>query len=134
MRISRIYTSQPLQPGAKILLDKNPTHYLSRVLKMKTGNPLLVFNGDGFDYSAEILSIGRNESELAINTQLPAAREPVLKITLVQAISRGERMDYCLQKATELASGGGGGVDDGLRLRRRVPGPDLARSRLQHHA
>lgn len=102
MRISRIYTNQPLQPESTVLLDEKPTHYLSRVLKLKQGHPLVVFNGDGFDYSADIALISRNETELAVSTRLPAAREPGLQITLVQAISRGERMDYCLQKATEL--------------------------------
>lgn len=102
MRISRIHTNQSLQPETRILLGEKPTHYISRVLKLKTGNLLVVFNGDGFDYSAEISDIGRNETELTISTRLPAAAEPMLQITLVQAISRGERMDYCLQKATEL--------------------------------
>lgn len=102
MRISRIYTDQPLQPESTVLLDEKSTHYLSRVLKLRPGNPLVVFNGDGFDYSAEIAAVSRHETELTISTRLPAAQEPTLQITLVQAISRGERMDYCLQKATEL--------------------------------
>lgn len=102
MRISRIYTSQPLHPESPVCLDEKATHYLSRVLKLRPGSPLVVFNGDGFDYSAVITAIGRHETELGVSTRLPAAKEPRLRITLVQAISRGERMDYCLQKATEL--------------------------------
>ena len=71
-------------------------------MKLRAGNPLVLFNGDGSDYAAEIVTIGNTAAELVINTRLPAAAESPLRITLVQAVSRGERMDYCLQKATEL--------------------------------
>jgi 16S rRNA (uracil1498-N3)-methyltransferase len=102
MRISRIYTDQNLEAGGQLSLDAPRSHYLARVLKLRAGNPVVLFNGDGSDYAAEIVTIGSTAAELVINTRLPAAAESPLRITLVQAVSRGERMDYCLQKATEL--------------------------------
>jgi 16S rRNA (uracil1498-N3)-methyltransferase len=102
MRISRLHTDKALEPGTRLALDSKTTHYLARVLKLGPGSPLVLFNGDGSDYAVEIVSIGRTTAEVVINTRLPATTEPELHITLVQALSRGERMDYTLQKATEL--------------------------------
>ncbi len=102
MRISRLFTDQGLQPGSSLWLEASASHYLSKVLRLRAGDPLVLFNGDGSDYAVEIVSLDRNLAELAVNTRLPAATESELKITLVQAISRGERMDQTLQKATEL--------------------------------
>jgi len=102
MRISRLYTDQQLEPGRHLSLDSRAAHYLARVLKLRAGSPLVLFNGDGSDYAAEILSINKDTAELLINTRLPPAAESPFRISLVQAVSRGERMDYCLQKATEL--------------------------------
>jgi 16S rRNA (uracil1498-N3)-methyltransferase len=102
MRISRLYSDQQLKPDSSISLQDNAANYVTRVLRMREGNPLVVFNGDGFDYAAEIENMGRNRVDLAVKARLPAAAESNLHVTLVQAISRGERMDYSLQKATEL--------------------------------
>ena len=102
MRISRLYVDQILETGTHLSLDEKANHYLSKVLRLRAGDPLVLFNGDGSDYAAEIVSLDRNLAELAVNTRLPAAAESELKIILVQAISRGERMDQTLQKATEL--------------------------------
>lgn len=102
MRISRIFTEQELAPDSKLELDQKTSHYLSRVLKLRVGYLLVVFNGDGFDYAAELVSVKKDGAEISISTRLPAVAESPLAITLVQAISRGERMDYSLQKATEL--------------------------------
>jgi 16S rRNA (uracil1498-N3)-methyltransferase len=106
MRISRVYTNQALAPDQHVSLDGNTANYIARVLRQRAGNPLVVFNGDGFDYAAEITSVGKDKVDLNIHARLPAAGESELNITLVQAISRGERMDYSLQKATELGVSG----------------------------
>ena len=63
---------------------------------------IVLFNGDGCDYLAEVVLPGKKEFILSVINRLPAARESGLKITVVQAISRGERMDQTLQKCTEL--------------------------------
>jgi len=63
---------------------------------------IVLFNGDGHDYASELLRFGKNTATLSVKSRLPAARESGLDITVVQAISRGERMDQTLQKCTEL--------------------------------
>jgi 16S rRNA (uracil1498-N3)-methyltransferase len=102
MRISRIFVEQVLEPGGVVTLEGKAAHYLVKVLRLKTGDPLVMFNGDGSDYASELISTGRGELGLMVNTRLPPAAESDLQITLVQAVSRGERMDYSLQKSTEL--------------------------------
>jgi 16S rRNA (uracil1498-N3)-methyltransferase len=72
------------------------------VLRLSIGDAVTLFNGDGKDYMGEVCRLqGRCVSVRIINSRVPGNESP-LKITLVQAISRGERMDYSLQKATEL--------------------------------
>lgn len=100
MRIPRIHTDQPLEPDSQARLDERSAHYLARVLRMRPGDPLVVFNGDGFDYAAEVLD--PRCRDLAVSARVPAAPESPLHITLVQAVGKGDRMDYSLQKATEL--------------------------------
>ena len=102
MRQSRIYTPQTLRCADSIELEGPASHYLSRVLRMSEGDTVIVFNGDGFDYPGEICGVQRQRVQVSLGKGRPVENESSLKITLVQAISRGERMDYSLQKATEL--------------------------------
>ena len=102
MRIHRVYTNQQLSPGQEVSIRDRAAHYLTRVLRATAGQAICLFNGDGHDYAAEILRPGKTEVVLAVNSRLPAVRESRLGITVVQAISRGERMDQTLQKCTEL--------------------------------
>lgn len=104
MRIHRVHTRQALEPGVEIALEEGAAHYLGRVLRVSTGQPIVLFNGDGYDYAAEIIRAGRRDLALAVNSRLPGLAEPALGITVVQALSRGERMDHTLQKCTELGA------------------------------
>ncbi len=101
-RRHRIFTDQALQPGQVVTLADEAAHYLSRVLRVGIGQAIVVFNGDGSDYAAEVNQMGRASISLQLGGRQPAAAESPLRITLVQAVSRGERMDLSLQKATEL--------------------------------
>lgn len=102
MRVPRIQVQQPLVPDQHLALDAQAGHYVFRVLKLRAGDPLVLFNGDGSDYAAELLSNRRDRVELHITARLPAVPEPPLRIVLAQAVGKGDRMDFCLQKATEL--------------------------------
>jgi len=101
-RQSRIYTPQSLVSVNSIELTGPSSHHLTRVLRILKGDPIILFNGDGRDYSGEICEIHRQRVLVRLVDSQLAANESALNITLVQAISRGERMDYTLQKATEL--------------------------------
>lgn len=102
MRNSRLYTPQVLDQGSRVELTGPQCHYLVRVLRLSDGDELKLFNGDGFDYCGEIIEARKQSVTIELGDRLDPANESPLKITLVQAISRGERMDFSLQKATEL--------------------------------
>ena len=102
MRVHRVFISKPLEAGGEITLRGNPAHYLSRVLRLSDGAEVVLFNGDGHDYRCRLGDFDREQVNAQVLEQKPNRAESPLKITLAQAISRGERMDYTLQKATEL--------------------------------
>lgn len=104
MRIHRVHTAQALQPGREVVLEESSSHYLGRVLRLAPGQAVVLFNGDGHDYAAEIVSPARRGMALRVDSRLPGLPEPPLDITVVQAVSRGERMDLTLQKCTELGA------------------------------
>ncbi len=104
MRLHRLYTDQPLEPGCEATLGDGPAHYLGRVLRASRGQSVVLFNGDGHDYAADVTRLSKTEVVLDVRTRLPAAAESWLKVTVVQAVSRGERMDQTLQKCTELGA------------------------------
>lgn len=102
MRISRIYQAGELAVETEISLSDAAAHYVSRVLRLTDGQPLILFNGDGWDYAAEVSSLSKRRVTAVLHARLPAVAESPADIHLLQAVSRGERMDYSLQKATEL--------------------------------
>ena len=103
MRAIRVHVEQPLAAGAEISLPAGAGEHLTRVLRLAAGARVLLFNGDGHDYSATLLDTTRNGARARIEgAQAAAAAESALALTLVQSIARGEKMDWILQKATEL--------------------------------
>ena len=102
MRQQRVYTSQPLTPGESVQLEADSSHHLSKVLRLQTGDAIILFNGDGHEYTASIEICARQSVQVLVQKQLNVSRESPLQITLAQGISRGSRMDYTLQKAVEL--------------------------------
>ena len=102
MRLSRVFTAQTLSVGGLIELEGPPSHYLARVLRVSEGDPVTLFNGDGKDYTGQVFEVKRQSVQVRVLSAREPGNESPLKITLVQAISRGERMNYSLQKATEL--------------------------------
>jgi 16S rRNA (uracil1498-N3)-methyltransferase len=102
MRIPRIYTAQELTVGAEILLPDQAGEHAVRVLRLERGHPLILINGDGREYDAELASLARRAVTAIIKQARVVDREGTLSITLAQSIARGEKMDWILQKATEL--------------------------------
>jgi 16S rRNA (uracil1498-N3)-methyltransferase len=101
-RTHRVFNDSDLQTGQCVSLSDDSAHYLSRVLRVTVGHPIILFNGDGSDYFAEVARVTRNTIEMNVIRQVKNNVDSPLKITLVQAVSRGERMDLSMQKATEL--------------------------------
>lgn len=102
MRNPRIHTNAPLEAGQTVYLDDGAAHHVGKVLRMQTGQPLVLFNGDGANYPAELDEVGKKRVSARILAREESTCEPRLKILLGQVISKGDRMDYAVQKSTEL--------------------------------
>ncbi len=102
MRVPRIYTAQDLPTGREILLPEQAGEHAVRVLRLERGHPLILINGDGREYDAELASLAKRAVTAVVKTSREVNRETWLRITLAQSIARGEKMDWILQKATEL--------------------------------
>ncbi len=102
MRVSRIYTADALAVGKLLKLDREASNHLSRVLRLKVGNPVILFNGDGADYHGVIEAIDRNQVSVHLKDHKPVDVESPLYIHLYQGVSRGDKMDLTLQKGVEL--------------------------------
>lgn len=99
---TRLFVSGPLINGTEIELDGDRARYLGRVLRTRVGDAVSVFNGEGAEWSASITQISKTTVTLRLDDRHEAETESPLKIHLVQGISRGERMDFVVQNATEL--------------------------------
>ncbi|NUS60174.1 MAG: 16S rRNA (uracil(1498)-N(3))-methyltransferase, partial [Lysobacter sp.] len=102
MRTTRIFVDQSLRTGKRIALPEDAAVHLVRVLRMQPGDACVLFNGDGGDYAATIVSANKRGVEADVGARREIDNESPLRITLVQGIARGEKMDWILQKATEL--------------------------------
>jgi 16S rRNA (uracil1498-N3)-methyltransferase len=100
--LTRIYFSGALALGAEVALAPEQAHHVTRVLRMQAGDRVTLFNGDGADYAGVIAVAHKGGARVRIEAVRAAERESSLEIVLAQGISRGERMDYTVQKAIEL--------------------------------
>ncbi len=102
MGTPRIYTDQALAAGTRVSLAGSAAGHLVRVLRRRTGDPVILFNGDGNDYPATIAGTDGQNVETDIVACDPVATEPTLAVHLGAALSRSQKLDLVLQKATEL--------------------------------
>ncbi len=102
MRIPRVFTHQALTPNSTLALSESQSHYLSKVLRMEAGRELILFNGSGGEYSAEISAVHKKQVDVHLKEFSADNRQSHLSLELAIGVSRGERMDWVLQKATEL--------------------------------
>src|SRR5690606_6149314 len=101
MRLSRIYCPQPLTAQATVALESDAAHYVGTVLRMRAGQQLSLFNADNGEFEAVVITADRKGVTVQLANAVPATSDPQLPIHLAIGISRGERMDYAIQKATE---------------------------------
>ncbi len=101
MRRPRVFVDSSLPVGHEITLDADNSRYLARVLRRQIGDPVTLFSGDGNDYLASIVSVA-GATRVLIESMQPNTTESPLKITLVQSLAKGAKLDLVVQKATEL--------------------------------
>lgn len=101
MRIPRIFSQAPLADIEELELNEAASRHLVKVLRMDAGRELVLFDGNGGEYSAQILEPGKR-ARVRLGEHSLDDRESPLHLTLAIGISRGERFDWVVQKATEL--------------------------------
>lgn len=101
MSLPRFYVDLPLQLG-ELELPEATSHYLSRVLRLTVGTSVQLFDGSGHEFIAELTQISKKTVQVQLTEQVTGLAESRLKVHLGQGLSRGERMDWAIQKATEL--------------------------------
>lgn len=102
MRIPRIYSAEPIAGVGEHTLGATAAHYLGKVLRMAVGRPLVVFDGQGGQYHGVITELTKKTVSLNLSEFDVASGESPLALELAIGLSRGERFDWVLQKATEL--------------------------------
>lgn len=102
MRLTRLHVPGPLADAGELDLPATAAAHVGRVLRLRRGDPLVLFDGSGSDLRAEVVSLGGGRVRVQILERVAGLPESPLAVTLVQAVSRGERMDWTMQKATEL--------------------------------
>ena len=102
VRNTRIYTSQQLHSNTLFVLEPEPSRHLARVLRLGVGDSFTLFDGRGGEYLAAITSVSKKNIQVLTGELLQRECESPLNIHLGIAISRGERMDWIVQKSTEL--------------------------------
>ena len=102
MREPRLYVDSNLASNELFSLPKDSAHHVSRVLRMRSGQRLWLFNGQGSSQLAEIVEIDRRQVQVRLVGEQEEGRESKLELTLCQCVSRAQHMDYTLQKAVEL--------------------------------
>jgi 16S rRNA (uracil1498-N3)-methyltransferase len=102
VRTTRVYVPARFEVGGQVHLDPATAHYLVRVLRLRPGAPLVLFTGQGGEYDATLVRATHRECAVEVGSFRPREAESPIHICLVQAVSRGERMAYAVQKAVEL--------------------------------
>lgn len=98
----RLFIPQPISGGQQLPVDGEQGHYLSRVLRLKKGSEVTLFDGSGNEFPSVVAEVSRKEMLLQAGDPVSRNLESPLSIRLIQGVSRGERMDFTVQKATEL--------------------------------
>lgn len=105
MRVTRLYLETRLSEGIELDLESEQSHYLGNVLRMTEGASLQVFNAECGEYRATISTLKKSKASIVIEQKIADYTAPPLKIHLILGISRGDRMDYAIQKSVELGVG-----------------------------
>ena len=102
MRLTRVYVDAALSPGSAVELPPDTASHLSKVLRARSGDELILFNGTGLEFTGVVESVRGSRVSASVGNSRPVDRESPLRISLMQCVPRGDRMDFIVQKVTEL--------------------------------
>jgi len=100
--VPRLYVDAALESQAKLILPEDTAHHAARVLRLREGELVLLFDGRGGEHEAHLSFPARGRVVAEIGDRRDVERESPLAVTLVQGVSSGEKMDFTIQKAVEL--------------------------------
>jgi len=100
--LTRLYFPEAIRCGCECRVTGIQAHHVQHVLRLRAGERVVVFDGQGTEYDCLIMALAKAGVTLQPETQRVVSRESPLPVTLAQAVSSGERMDYTIQKAVEL--------------------------------
>ena len=100
--MTRLFVEDNLSEQDLVVLNEEDSRYISQVLRMRIGEEVVVVDGNGLECLCEVSSLSKKEVSLSISEKRENKSEPPYKVTLYQSVSKGERMDLTIQKATEL--------------------------------
>ena len=104
MRVSRLYVSIALQAGSTVELDDDSAHYLRAVLRLKKAAEVVLFNGQGGEFLCTVAEVHRKRVSVDVNDWQDRTVESPLQVYIGMSVSRGDRMDFAVQKAVELGA------------------------------
>ena len=99
---ARLYCPPPLRSGVEIELPQHAAHHAARVLRLRSGDTITLFTGEGGEFDAELTKVGARAVLARVGDARAVERESPLAVTLVQGLASAERMDWIVQKAVEL--------------------------------
>ncbi len=100
--MSRFYVPQPQIEKGMLKIEGNEVKHIRKVLRLKAGDEIMVFDGLGNEYAGTIVEEGPSSVMIKIENIFSSKRDSFLEVTLAQSLLKGEKMDYLIQKATEL--------------------------------
>jgi 16S rRNA (uracil1498-N3)-methyltransferase len=102
MRLTRVFVEGVLSSGSLVELPRDTGAHLAKVLRARSGDEVVLFNGDGREFSAVLETVRDSRVSASIGAARSMDRESPFQLTLVQCVPRGDRMDFIVQKSTEL--------------------------------
>lgn len=126
MRIPRLFIDQELSSGEVVFLPQDKANHLSHVLRMRSGDPIKLFNDSGYEFDSRINELTKKSAQVKIGESSQIENESSLDITLCLAIARGKHMDFSIQKAVEL------GVNKIVPVMSEFSNVKLQDGRIQH--
>lgn len=100
--MNRFYHSKPINLNETIVMDDFASHHALKVMRLKNNDQLILFNGDGSDYTGQVINISKHQVKVSIKSKKSIRSESNLRVILLQALTSSEKMDLIIQKTTEL--------------------------------
>lgn len=106
MKLKRYYTSENLAACSTCILEGDEFHHLANVMRTKVGDKVELFNGSNKNYLATVVSLGKKQAELMVESEQINSSEPRIKLDVFQALAKGDKLSLITQKITELGASG----------------------------